>query len=161
MTPERIALAERFARRWGSFSDWDESRSVALRSVWRAERTWREGAGCTFGSWAAWYARARLMRLRRQQAIRNAQTTGFDPDWIGAQAPGESPDELRRAAVRAAVAALPGKQRLAVEWIFLEGLTQCEAARRLGTTRQAVAQLTQTGLEKVKRRLQADGEAPF
>lgn len=159
MTPDRAALAQRFARRWGSFSAPDESYSVALRSVWLAERTWRDGAGCAFSTWAAWYARTRLLRLRRAEAMRASRSKPFNDEIMAPAEEPTPPADMRE--VRAAVHRLPARQRQAVELLFFEGLTQVEAAAQLGTTRQAVAKLSQKGIEKLRRVLKAPGAAPF
>lgn len=162
MTPaslDHAALALRFTRRWGSFSAPDESYALALESIWKAQRTWRESAGCAFHTWAAWYARTRLMRLRMCEARRRSRVADGDVDEMCVAS--TEPDVDRVAEVRAAINRLPGKQRRAIELLFLEGLTQTEAAAEFGTTRQAVAKLTQRGLKSLKRALKPADEAPF
>lgn len=157
MTPDRVALAERFARKWGSFSAPDESRSIALVSVWKAEKTWKPDGGCSFPTWAGYYCRRYLWVLRRSEARRNSRTAkGYDVEWIGTP-----PVEQDFGALHAAIAALPPTNRDAVNLVFLQGLSQVEAGRRLGVSHQAIGKRLEAGLKKLKRALKASGVAPF
>ena len=161
MTPDQIAFARRMARRYGSLSDPAESESRALESVWRASLTWREGAGCTFNTWANWYTRRSLWVLRRSNVRRRAIVAdGFDPEWVATPAPDvatlDQGESLRRALEK-----LPPRQRTAVELVHLQELSHVEAARQMNTTRQTVANLLKPALKKLRRALQVDGAAPF
>lgn len=160
MTPERVALAERFAVRWGSFSDRQESRSIALLSVWKAEKTWRPDGGCSFATWAGYYCRRYLWTLRRSEARREAHLTHrFEVDWVGC-APEES-DPFQAEALHSAIAKLPRCLREAVELVYLQGMTHADAAEQIGVGRMAVTARCERALKKLKRTLKASGVAPF
>lgn len=158
LTAQHLRLARQFARRYGSFSDPEEAYSLALSAIWQASLTWVDGKGCTFASWAQWYARRALSRQRKRQATHWGRIAGVDPEWLGVDA-AEPVDN--HVALHEAIAKLPKSQREAVELVWLQGRSQAEVAAQFATTRQAVATRIETALKKLKRTLQSSGAAPF
>ena len=83
----------------------------------------------------------RSKRERPRREVLSADLDRLDADralWNSADDGGPRRDRLRDAVREAVAAALTVKQRAVVEACFFEGLSQGEAARRLGVTQQVV-----------------------
>lgn len=103
-------VQEVFVRVWDRAADYDTSR----------------------GSVAAWVMssvrNAAIDRLRRKDAFHRAlDGSAAQPKPLPEES--EFPEDLKR--VTAAVAGLPGEQRVAIELAYFEGLSQSEIAARL------------------------------
>jgi RNA polymerase sigma factor (sigma-70 family) len=120
----------------------------------------------TYGAAAAWlYETAtnkarQAARHRRRAAHRERAWAAATPE---AGAGAGDPDMIRReesASLAAALAELPGRQRRAVELVYLEGLTYDEAARALGWSRGAVGTYVRRGLDRLQGILRRRGVLP-
>lgn len=109
------------------------------------------------GSMTAW-----LMVMARNRAISrlrrgNRQTVADDPDGFlleSAPDPTDVEDEAARrqlaGRLRAAMAALPGEQREALELAYFEGMTQTEIAERTGAPLGTVKSRVRAALQSLK-----------
>jgi RNA polymerase sigma-70 factor (ECF subfamily) len=136
----------------------EEISQEVFLAVWRHAATFDPARG-SFRAWVVQIARTRVLnelrrRGRRPRATSPSQDTleGDLPD------PDPGPDETawrahRRAAVRAAVAALPSPQREALSLAFLEDLTHGQVAALLelplGTTKSRI----RAGVKALRTRL--------
>jgi RNA polymerase sigma factor (sigma-70 family) len=111
-----------------------------------------------FGSWLAGIGLNVCRRWRRERARDSwswgAVQGGLVGDWPG----GPDPAELAEAAedarrVRAAVAALPPGQRAAVRLHYLDGLTQAQAAARVGSSVGAIRVQLHQARARLRQRL--------
>jgi len=99
-------------------------------------------------------------RLRRRKILRWIR---FDPGAHDVAAAGPTPDVAlaqreRAAAVRAAIAGLPARQREALTLHRYRGLTYREIAAAMGTTVPGVESLIQRALATLRARLSAEVE---
>ena len=130
--------------------DPDVAAEVAQEALVRAVRDWpKVGQMRNPGAWvhrvgmnltSSWYRR----RGAERRAVQRA----------GAALAGTSPDATESAAVRAAIAALPERQRRVIILRFFVGATVTEAAEALGATEQATAALTYRAVQQLRTQLQ-------
>ena len=118
-----------------------------FRHTYRSERP--------FEPWMYAIARNAVIDASRTRSRRLARETSLEDDGVPEPAsdagpPGES--ELSPE-LAAALAALPPKQRDAVEMVQLEGLTIAEAAVRAGVTKTALKVRAHRGYQALRKRL--------
>ena len=129
------------ARMLPSREDAEEVVQDALNRVWRHAARFDSGRSA-FGTW--FYrivANGCLDRLRRKSApsVTIDEAPEIADDAIGAEAGLLARGRTR--AVKAAVAALPERQRLAIVLCYFEDMPQAEAARVMGMNLKAVEAL--------------------
>lgn len=134
----------------------------ALLSVHRARHTYRPER--PFGPWLRTLVRNASIDALRDLRRRGLREVAFElPDaWAHPDsperggAPPEDPAEARLSPeLREALAALPEKQRRAVTWIQLHGLSVAEAAAREGVTAGALKVRAHRGYRALRERLRA------
>jgi RNA polymerase sigma-70 factor, ECF subfamily len=125
----------------------EEITQEVFLTVWQKAATFDPARG-TFRAWVSHIAQTRVINELRRRGRRPRATS--DPDGTGSENLADSepgPDEAvwrehRRAAVRAAVEALPPPQREALSLAFLEDLTHEQVAAflnmPLGTTKSRI-----------------------
>ncbi|HET9017141.1 MAG TPA: sigma-70 family RNA polymerase sigma factor [Thermomicrobiaceae bacterium] len=126
-------------------------------------RVWRQAAGFdpgrgTLRSWLLTIVHHRAIDVLRRRAGRGAGDVELEAVEYGLAGPdvwGEVAAKLQREQVRAAVAALPPEQRLAVELAYFEGLTHVEIAERTGAPLGTVKGRLRLGLKKLQETLGA------
>lgn len=97
-------------------------------------------------------ARRRAIDLRRKAATR--RELPWDTQWERPRPPsGPPPSPERLAALHDAIRALPPRQALAVRLRFFEGLSEPEAAREMGCTKQGVGSNVRKALDNLRKRL--------
>jgi RNA polymerase sigma-70 factor (ECF subfamily) len=136
----------------------EEISQEVFLAVWRHAATFDLARG-SFRTWVMQIARTRVLNeLRRRRRRPSARFRSQDPDGDHLPDPGPGPveaawREYRRAAVRAAVEALPPPQREALRLAFLEDLTDEQVAAfldvPLGTTKSRI----RAGLKALRIRL--------
>lgn len=173
LLPELVRVVERavaqFVRRYPPPARYDctEWRAECLGEAWRcvgdALRTYDPTRGVlgTYVGRAAWRHlldfRARECRWA-QRACVSLDVPKVSPDgeaceceWVDPASEGLEQVVCERVAVEQALAALSEADRQLVEWVWMEGMSQVEAAARLGVSQQAVAK----HLKRVKAWLRA------
>jgi len=148
------------ARMLPTREDAEEVVQDALSRVWRHAARFDAGRSA-FGTW--FYrivANGCLDRLRRKAALRKAGGTielddapEIADDRVSAEAGLVAADRMRE--VRAAVAALPDRQRLAVVLCYFEDMPQADAARVMGMNLKAVEALLFRARQSLKPGLKA------
>jgi RNA polymerase sigma-70 factor (ECF subfamily) len=136
----------------------EEISQEVFLAVWRHAASFDPARG-SFRAWVMQIARTRVINeLRRRRRRLRATSQSQDPDTDHLPDPGPGPAEAawceyRRAAVRAAVEALPPPQREALSLAFLEDLTHEQVAAfldvPLGTTKSRI----RSGLKALRTRL--------
>jgi RNA polymerase sigma-70 factor (ECF subfamily) len=136
----------------------EEISQEVFLAVWRHAATFDPARG-SFRAWLARIARTRVLNeLRRRGRRPRATSQSHEPLEADRPDPGPGPAEEawrahRRDAVRAAVDALPPRQREALSLAFLEDLTHQQVAALLdvplGTTKSRI----RAGLEALRTRL--------
>jgi RNA polymerase sigma-70 factor (ECF subfamily) len=125
--------------------------------VWRQAERWDPARGTPLG-WLLMLARTRAIDRRRSGAVQRARTMPL-PDAVSempSAAPGPEDDSLaaeRRRLVRAALDALPGEQRVAVELAWLRGLSHAEVAAALGAPLGTVKTRIRLGMARLREAL--------
>ncbi|HVO31304.1 MAG TPA: sigma-70 family RNA polymerase sigma factor [bacterium] len=126
-----LALAQRIL---GNRDEAEEVMQEAFVRAWQEAESY-DPSRAGFRAWICTIARNRALDLLRRRATADrVATASADP----APEPVASPesdvaDARERERVRAALAALPGPQRQALEMAFFEGLTHTEIAEKLAT----------------------------
>lgn len=150
-------IVARFVRRFPTPPRYDraEWRAECLGEAWRcvgdALRTYdpTRGALGTYVGRAVWRHlldfRARECRWA-QRACVSLDVPKVSPDgeaceceWVDPASEGLEQVVCERVAVEQVLAALSEADRQLVEWVWMEGMSQVEAAARLGVSQQAVA----------------------
>jgi len=157
------ALAERHigrahavaVRMLASREDAEEVVQDALTRVWRHAARF-DGSRSAFGTW--FYrivANGCLDRLRRKapKAVDIDEAVDIATPTASAELDLVARDRTRT--VKAAVAALPGRQRLAIVLCYFEDMPQAEAARVMGMNLKAVEALLFRARQSLKRELKA------
>lgn len=153
--PAALALAHRITPRVLGYAtrllggDRAEAEDVAQETMlrlWRVAPTWRQGE-TKVTTWA--YRVATNLCIDRQRSRRRKAQVALDdapePADVGQGADGRMQDTQRMAALEAALATLPDRQRQAVVLRHLEGLTNPEIATVLEIGVEAVESLTARG----------------
>jgi RNA polymerase sigma-70 factor (ECF subfamily) len=136
----------------------EEISQEVFLAVWRHAATFDPARG-SFRAWVSQIVRTRVMNELRRRGRRPRATSGSDvslEDDLPESGPGPAEAawrEHRRAAVRAAVEALPPPQREALSLAFLEDLTHEQVAAflnlPLGTTKSRI----RAGVKALRTRL--------
>lgn len=133
---------------------------LVFLKVLRARDTWKRGAAVE--PWVLAIARNTFFDEQRARRRRREQLSeeGELPEPALEQAPpyAEAPEDARAARLRAALAALPEKQREAVVLLKFRGLSVQDAALVAGTTQGALKLRAHRGYEALRRDLRP--EAP-
>ncbi|HWQ11760.1 MAG TPA: sigma-70 family RNA polymerase sigma factor [Roseiflexaceae bacterium] len=121
-----------------------------FQAVWQAAGSFREGS--SLSAWLAGIARHRAIDATRTAGFRErAREDLLDGAWPQAEGLGDEADLLAlRAAVQAALAALPDGQRVALELAYYGGLTHTQIARRLGEPVGTVKSRLRLGLLRLR-----------
>ena len=127
---------------------WSETFLTALR-------TWEETSRVNnLEAWLVRVAHRKAVDITRARA-RHAVPTDEIPDVVSSRTePGE---DLDRHSLWDAVAALPERQRLAVAYHYLGGLSHAETAELIGGTPDAVRRAASDGIRTLRRTWNADG----
>jgi RNA polymerase sigma-70 factor (ECF subfamily) len=160
-------MARKFVRRMGGMLDFDDLLSIAMTAMWKRAPLFDESRGVTFGQYAEMCMWTDL-RVEQKRVWVEARRAWLQQESIHAQddddrgieltSPNPSPQELVIKArlfkkVRAAVATLPRRQRVAVELCFFDDLTFVEAGAATGVSKQAVEQNQRKALAALGYRL--------
>lgn len=125
--------------------------AVAFERAYRRRRTFDRRRG----EERAWlFGIARNAALDELRARRRRAQLMVDPEDPATESPGgqEEPEvALRRTAVRAAVAQLPGREREIIALKFHSGLSNAEIARVLGVSESNAGTLLYRTMEKLRR----------
>lgn len=127
---------------------WSETFLTALR-------TWEETSRVNnLEAWLVRVAHRKAVDITRARAG-HAVPTDEIPDVVSSRTePGE---DLDRHSLWDAVAALPERQRLAVAYHYLGGLSHAETAELIGGTPDAVRRAASDGIRTLRRTWNADG----
>jgi len=130
----------------GDRAEAEDVAQEAMLRLWRMAPGWRPGEAKV----STWLYRVvtNLCTDRRRGALRRAQPMGDDLPDAPDGAPGAEVrmvEEARAAALDAALAALPDRQREAVVLRHIEGLSNPEIAEVMGVGVEAVESLTARG----------------
>jgi len=130
-------------------------------------RVWdrADGYDPALGAPAAWLARIsrnRAIDRLRARAVRADLSVATSDPPAPDQAPSGDPEGLavtseQRRAIASALAALPENQRALIESAFFEGYTQSELAERFDLPLGTVKTRIRTGMQTLKRALEASG----
>lgn len=142
LTGAQKALAEQ-AFRWAMTTGWkawnrwggcvDDWLSAAAIGVCRAAVSWREGAGCTWRSWAIKTARRYCRNLARSTVANRC--TKLLADIPACPGSGEQLRAMEASEeIESQMRKLPGLEREALSLVTVEGLTWAQAATRLGVS---------------------------
>jgi RNA polymerase sigma factor (sigma-70 family) len=108
-------------------------------------------------SWLHGVAHRVALKARAERARRQTRESRATPPTVSASACDDLSWGELRAVLHAELAALPERFRTPLVLCYLEGLTQDEAAIRLGCTAATVKGRLQRGREKLRRRLERRG----
>lgn len=144
LLPRVLAYAARLLG--GDRAEAEDVAQEAMLRLWRMASGWRPGEAKV----STWLYRVvtNLCTDRRRGAARRAQPMGDDLPDAADGAPGAEArmvQEARAAALDAALAALPDRQREAVVLRHIEGLSNPEIAGIMGIGVEAVESLTARG----------------
>ncbi|WP_417523202.1 RNA polymerase sigma factor [Marinovum sp.] len=150
LTPRAYAQAFRML---GDGAEAEDVTQEALMRLWKIAPDWRQGEA-QVSTWL-WRVVANLAtdRLRRRRRIAPLEDAGDPVDEAG-DAPAQMQAAARRAALADALAALPERQRRAVELRHFEGLGNPEIAAILEISVEAVESLTARGKRALARALE-------
>jgi RNA polymerase sigma-70 factor (ECF subfamily) len=130
----------------------EECTQDVFQSVWLRAAQFRPSAG-SVQSWLSAIARHRAIDEVRSKWHRACQTErSFEglPDFQAAVGRGWEQLSLLRTDLHAALAALPFKQRQAIELAFYGGLTTNEIALRLGESAGTIKSRLRLGLDRLR-----------
>lgn len=135
-------------RRLGDRQLTEETLQDVMLAVWRGAKKYR--ADASVRTWLYSIAHRRVLSAMRKLP---AKPVEFEPDFLQSEAagPAHQAEFRRRAAiVQSAVRKLPEHQRLAIELIYLHGLTGPEAARVLGVAVGTIKSRLNRGLKVLR-----------
>ncbi len=125
----------------------------AFLAVWRSADAYkRERAKPS--TWILTVVHRRAVDLVRREQIRRGEPLEAAPEPTSGPADEDAALRDRRAAVQAALTALPGEQRQALELAYYGGLTQSELAERLGVPLGTVKSRMFAGLGRLRELLE-------
>ncbi|WP_323765442.1 RNA polymerase sigma factor [Marinovum sp.] len=150
LTPRAYGQAFRML---GDGAEAEDVTQDALMRLWKIAPNWRQGEA-QVSTWL-WRVVANLAtdRLRKRRRVAPLEDAGEPADTAG-DAPAQMQTEARRAALAAALAELPERQRRAVELRHFEGLGNPEIAAILEISVEAVESLTARGKRALARALE-------
>jgi RNA polymerase sigma-70 factor (ECF subfamily) len=142
------------ALRW--LRDPSEAEEVTIDvylQVWRSAKRFDPTRGAA-PSWLAVLTRSRAIDRLRAIGSRRRFETQWE-DWIDPFSHKAAPDEAtasieREVRVRGAIAALPERERRAIELVFFAGLSHTEAARRLEEPLGTVKSRIRSGMSRMR-----------
>lgn len=127
---------------------------IAMRAAWSEERAKAMTPAIQQAMVVKW-ARLRLRGQYATEFAHAARTTGgVDVDKLETAVPVSRIEQ--REEVAALLGLLTGQQREAVQLVFLDGLSQDEAAERLGITQPAVSGLIERAFESIREQTEED-----
>jgi RNA polymerase sigma factor (sigma-70 family) len=143
----------------------DDVVQEALLSIHRARHTYRPER--PFGPWLRAVVRNASIDALRQQRRRGSReviSDGLDATAAQTDAAGDALARIERAQISpelsTALAALPAKQRQALELVHLQGLSVAEAALRAGITPGALKVRVHRGTRALRARLAGGPDSP-
>nr|WP_254656256.1 RNA polymerase sigma factor [Jannaschia sp. CCS1] len=146
------------ARVLGNSSDAEDVAQDAMMRLWNAAAGWRTDGAAKPSTWLhKVVANLCVDRLRRSGRAVELGDNDFADDAPGAEA--QMQDRGRMAALDAALATLPERQRQAVVLRHIEGLSNPEIADALEIGVEAVESLTARGKRALKAALEGQKEA--
>lgn len=145
--PQAIGLARRML---GNSADAEEVVQEAMLRVWTNAPRWRPEA--RFRTWLYRVVVNLCLNRKRRAPFTSLEAAG-DPADPRPDAATLLERDQRDAAIAAAIARLPERQRAAIVLTFHEGLSNAEAAAVLGTTRSAVETLLVRAKQSLRRQL--------
>lgn len=150
LTPRAYGQALRML---GDGAEAEDVTQDALMRLWKIAPDWRQGEA-QVSTWL-WRVVANLAtdRLRKRRRVAPLEDAGEPADEAG-DAPAQMQTQARRAALAAALADLPERQRRAVELRHFEGLGNPEIADILEISVEAVESLTARGKRALARALE-------
>jgi RNA polymerase sigma factor (sigma-70 family) len=158
ITPRVLGYAARLLS--GDRTEAEDVAQETMLRLWRVAREWRQGE-TKVSTWA--YRVATNLCIDRQRSRRRKAQVPLDdaPEIAdaGAGADGRLQDAHRMAALEAALAELPNRQRQAVVLRHLEGLTNPEIAAIMEIGVEAVESLTARGKRALAAVLASQKEA--
>ncbi|MFN6924602.1 MAG: RNA polymerase sigma factor [Tabrizicola sp.] len=144
ITPRILAYAVRMLG--GDRAEAEDVAQETMLRLWRVARDWRQGE-TKVTTWA--YRVATNLCIDRQRSVRRKGHVGLDaaPEPVNGapSADGRLQDARRLAALEAALAGLPDRQRQAVVLRHIEGLSNPEIAAVMEIGVEAVESLTARG----------------
>jgi len=140
-------------RRAGTSVVWvDDVVQETLLSVHGARQTY--DARRPFAPWFYAIASNRMIDvIRRERRVRSREMAGDELPDAGTPAPVTARDEIDAEAIRAAVAALPARQRDVIEGLKFQDQSVREVAGRMGMSESAVKVTAHRGYRTLKRLL--------
>jgi RNA polymerase sigma-70 factor (ECF subfamily) len=140
-------------RRLGNSVTWvDDVVQETLLSIHGARQTY--DAGRPFGPWSYAIASNRMIdAVRRERRVRSREVVGDELPDRDTRPAAPSHDEIDVEAIRAAVAALPGRQRDVIEGLKFRDESVREVAGRMGMSESAVKVTAHRGYRTLKRLL--------
>lgn len=146
------------ARVLGNLADGEDVAQDAMLRLWRAAQEWRTDGTAKPSTWLhKVVANLCVDRLRRSGRSVELGDDDFADDSPGAEA--RLQEQGRMAALDAALATLPERQRQAVVLRHIEGLSNPEIAEALDIGVEAVESLTARGKRALKAALESQKEA--
>jgi RNA polymerase sigma-70 factor (ECF subfamily) len=148
------SVTRQFVRRHvgGSVMWVDDVVQETLLSVHSARQTY--DARRPFGPWFFAIASNRMIdALRRERRVRSREVAGNELPDPGTRSAGMRRVEIDAEAIRAAVAALPTRQRDVIEGLKFQDQSVREVAGRMGMTESAVKVTAHRGYRTLKRLL--------
>jgi RNA polymerase sigma-70 factor (ECF subfamily) len=152
------SLVSRLAAKWVGEAGAEEIVQEVFLAVWQNAATFDPSRG-SFRAWMIQIARTRSLNELRRRARRprsKSSSSGSEVDSLADSVidPVEAVSrEQRRAAVRAAVEALPPRERAALSLAFLEELTNEQVATFLGLPVGTAKSRIRSGLKTLRARL--------
>lgn len=125
----------------------------AFLAVWRSADAYRRERAKP-STWILTVVHRRAVDLVRREQRRRGEPIESAPEPSAAPADEDAALRDRRTAVQAALRALPGDQREALELAYFGGLTQSQLAERLGVPLGTVKSRMFTGLGRLRELLQ-------
>lgn len=143
----RLRLADREAA--------EDVVQIVLLSIHRARHTYQPDR--PFGPWMRSIVRNAVIDSHRARGRRSSREVGIEAieTLADPNASALPRDDALSPELSGALAALPGKQREAVELIHLQGLSVAEAALRAGVSPGALKVRAHRGYRALRERLQA------
>src|SRR5262245_40730131 len=145
------SLTQQFVRKRFGASVWvDDVVQETLLSIHGARQTYDPRR--PFGPWFYAIASNRMIDvLRRERRVRSREIVGEELPETAGSTTDRARDEIDVEAIRAAVAALPDRQRQVIEGLKFEDRSVRELANRTGMSESAVKVTAHRGYKTLKR----------